>query len=238
MIVRISLYIYFLSFSLFFFSCKKEDEEVRVIERSTVTDINGRVYQTVKIGDQWWMAENLATRTFRNGEPLNFILGEDDNEMWAQMDTSACTYALDTTKGFLYNYDAVMDPRGIAPEGWRIPTDQDWKVLEAYIGMSDAEVNSTAWRGTEEAALLASKNSIGWGPGTLFGMDEFGFDGRPAGVRIHDGRRNLTGQVAMWWTTTPNDSLVWYRYIDSNESRIFRQYTYPGYGMSIRCIKE
>jgi uncharacterized protein (TIGR02145 family) len=153
-------------------------------------------------------------------------------------DTSACTYALDSTKGFLYNYDAVMDPRGIAPEGWRIPTDEDWKKLEAYIGMSENEVAKTAWRGTEEAALLASKNSVGWGPGSLFGMDEYGFNARPGGVRIHDGRRNLTGEVAFWWTTTPKDSLVWYRYMDSNESRIFRQYTYPTYGMSIRCIKE
>lgn len=224
--------------SLILVSCKKDEEEPRIIERSTMTDVNGKVYQTVKIGNQWWMAENLQTRTFRNGEPLNLILGEAANELWALEDTSACTYALDSTKGFLYNYDAVMDPRGIAPEGWRIPTDEDWKELEAYIGMSETEVTSTAWRGTTEAALLASKNSLGWGPGSLFGLDIFGFDAKPGGVRIQDGRRNLTGQVAFWWTVTPNDSLVWYRYIDSNESRIFRHYTYPSYGMSIRCIKE
>ncbi|MFZ4785853.1 MAG: fibrobacter succinogenes major paralogous domain-containing protein, partial [Flavobacteriales bacterium] len=226
------------SISALLFACSKDEEEPRVIERSTVTDIHGKVYKTVKIGDQWWMAENLQTRTFRNGDPLNLILGDAPNELWATEDTSACTYALDSTKGFLYNYDAVMDPRGIAPEGWRIPTDEDWKKLEAYIGMSESEVSKTAWRGTTEGELLASKNSLGWGQGSLFGKDEYGFNGQPGGVRIHDGRSNLTGEVALWWTSTPKDSLVWYRYMDSHETRVFRHYTYPTYGMSIRCIKE
>lgn len=228
----------FLVISFVAISCKKEETEKRFIERSTVTDIEGTIYQTVKIGNQWWMAENLKVGKFRDGSAIPYILGTASNTLWAEAEGPARTYAQDTLRGFLYNFDVVEDERGIAPEGWRVPTDEDWKILESYIGMESAEVNATAWRGTFEGALLASKNSVGWGLGDMFGQDEYGFNAIPAGCRIQDGRRNVSGEVAFWWTSSTNDDQAWYRYMDTNDERIFRQHIYKSYGMSIRCIKE
>jgi uncharacterized protein (TIGR02145 family) len=218
-------------------SCEEEEEE-RIIERGTLTDNSGRVYKTVRIGNRWWMAENLSVKRFNNGENIPFVDSQDADDLWANIEGAGMTYTLDSTKGFLYNYDCLIDSRGIAPEGWRIPTDDDWKDLEKEVGMSTSEINNTSWRGGDEAVLLASKNSLGWAPGVLFGIDEFGFDARPAGVRIFDGRRNLSGKVAFWWTLTENGDDAWYRYIDSDQTRIFRHYTHKNYAMAIRLVKD
>lgn len=218
--------------------CGREDDPKRIIERGTVTDFDGNVYATVKIGDQWWMAENLRTRHFRTGESISFIDALAPDEQWAELDEAGMTYALDSSKGFLYNYYCISDARNIAPEGWRIPTDDDWKELETYIGMALPEVSRTSWRGDNEAQLLASLHSVGWGSGVLFGSDEYGFNAMPAGVRIHDGRRNIEGKSGFWWTSSPEGNTAWYRYMDAGQHRIFRHHTYLEYGMCIRCIKE
>ena len=218
-------------------SCEEEEEE-RIIERGTITDNSGRVYKTVRIGNKWWMAENLSVKRFNNGEEIPFVDSQDPDALWANIEGAGMTFTLDSTKGFLYNYNCLIDDRGIAPEGWRVPTDEDWKDLEKEIGMSSSEINNTSWRGVDEAALLASKNSLGWSPGILFGTDEYGFDARAAGVRIFDGRRNLSGKVAFWWTLTENGEDVWYRYMDSDQTRIFRHYTHKNYAMAIRLVKD
>lgn len=235
---KIACLILIVIFTISFTSCKKEENTERVIEYSTVQDASGITYRTVKIGDQWWMAENLRAKHFRNGDFIPLISGEGSNEAWANLIAPGRTFALDSLKGFLYNYAVIVDERGIAPEGWRVPTDEDWKKLETYIGMTQSETNSTGWRGTNEAELLASENSLGWGSGILFGKDEFGFNAVPAGCRIHDGRRNLSGKVGFWWTNSMEGDEVWYRYMDSDENRIFRHHIFKEYGMCIRCIKE
>lgn len=223
--------------SLTLASCK-EEEEKRIIERGEMTDAEGRIYRTVKIGNKWWMAENLAVKKFNNGEEITYIDSQDPDADWATVDGAAFTFTLDSTKGFLYNYACLEDSRGIVPDGWRVPTDDDWKELERTIGMSSSEIGSTAWRGSEEGILLASKNSVGWSSGVLFGQDEYGFDARAAGVRIFDGRRNLSGKVAFWWTLTQNGDEAWYRYMDSDQTRIFRHYTHKNYAMSVRLVKD
>ena len=223
--------------SMMLSSCKEEEDE-RVIERGEMTDNEGRVYKTVKIGNKWWMAENLAAKKFNNGEDITYVDSQDPDEDWANIEGAGFTFTLDSSKGFLYNYACLVDSRGIVPDGWRVPTDEDWKELERTIGMSASEIEATAWRGNEEAILLASKNSLGWSSGVLFGKDEFGFDARAAGVRIFDGQRNLSGKVAFWWTLSENGDEAWYRYMDSDQTRIFRHYTNKNYAMSVRLVKD
>ncbi len=218
-------------------SCKEEEEE-RIIERGEMTDNEGRVYRTVKIGNKWWMAENLAVKKFNTGEAITYVGSQDPDEDWANIEGAGYTFTLDSSKGFLYNYACLVDSRGIVPDGWRVPTDEDWKELERTIGMSASVIEATAWRGNEEAILLASKNSLGWSSGVLFGNDEFGFDARAAGVRIFDGQRNLSGKVAFWWTLSENGDEAWYRYMDSDQTRIFRHYTNKNYAMSVRLVKD
>ena len=126
-----------------------------------------------------------------------------------------------------------------APEGWHVATDEDWKALEREVGMSQNESNALGWRGTIEAELLTAKNSSGWPEGeVLFGSDAYQFNAKPGGCRVFNGELNLQGNTAFWWTATTDGNEAWYRYIDASQTRIFRQHTYKGYGMSIRCVKN
>lgn len=104
-----------------------------------VTDIEGQTYKTIKIGNQTWMAENLNVTKFRNGEDIPIAESEDDwflatiGEIPAYVDVE---FDSENGKFFgkLYNYYAISDPRGIAPEGWRVPTDADWTQLAEALG--------------------------------------------------------------------------------------------------------
>lgn len=224
---------------LVLFGCSDRSNEPRTIETSTVTDIDGNVYKTVKIGNQWWMAENLATTHFNDGTSLDFYALNDIDSLWANASSPSYTVINDTLFGYLYNYNVVESTKNIAPEGWHVPTDEDWKMLEKEIGMSEEEANSLGWRGENEAEKLTVKYSRGWPEGSaLFGTDEYGFQAKPAGCRLFNGEVNYQGNVAFWWTSSINGNEGWYRYIDANQTRIFRQHTYKGYGMSIRCVKN
>ena len=222
-----------------FTGCQEEETPVRVIETSTVTDVDGNVYKTVKIGNQWWMAENLKATRFNDGSALDFYTENDTDSLWANALNPSYTFFADSILGKLYNFQVVESLKNIAPEGWHVPTDEDWKILEREIGMSIGESNALGWRGTNEANKLVRKYSRGWPEGAaLFGTDEFGFNAKPGGCRVFNGQTNFQGNVAFWWTSSTNGNEAWYRYIDANQTRIFRQHTYKGYGMSIRCVKN
>jgi len=223
---------------LLFSGCQEEEAPMRVIETSTVTDVDGNVYKTVKIGNQWWMAENLAATSFNDGTPLEFCSIFSLDTVWSSATLATYTTVYDGLLGQLYNYAVVESDKNIAPEGWHVATDQDWKILEKEIGMSAAETEALGWRGDVEAEKLTSLYSEGWPSGSaLFGTDEFGFNARPAGCRVFNGETN-GGAMSFWWTASSNGNEGWYRYIDANQTRIFRQHTYKGYGMSIRCVKN
>jgi uncharacterized protein (TIGR02145 family) len=100
-------------------------------------------------------------------------------------------------------------------------------------------VEALGWRGENEAIKLASLNSIGWPEDApLFGTDEYGFNAKPGGCKSFSGTTNFQGNLAFWWAASVNGNQAWYRYIDANQTRVFRQYTHKGYGMSIRCVKN
>jgi len=230
------------TFSILFLSvgCKKEStEEKKILEYSTVTDIDGNVYRTVKIGDNWWMAENLKVSRFNDGSPLTLISIDDPNENWATSTLPSYSVINDSLFGFLYNGLVVQSEKQIAPVGWHIPSDTDWKQLEKELGMSESDINQLGWRGQSEAEQITSLYSAGWPEGIyLFGNNKSGFNALPGGCRIQDGRTNINNNTAFWWTSTADAEELYYRYIDAQESRIFRQHVYANYGMSIRCIKD
>lgn len=122
--------------ALLFFSCEKEDTEMlsnnEVVTKSeTVTDVDGNVYPTVKIGEQTWMTENLRVSKYRNGDPiattipktLNIASESKPKYCWTYPDGFAvyeCTY---------YTWYAFTDSRKITPDGWHIPSKDEWKIL-------------------------------------------------------------------------------------------------------------
>lgn len=222
-----------------FFSCQKDKQIITPLQYGSVTDVDGNIYKTVKIGNQWWMCENLKVEHYNDGSALNFIDISVLDSTWSNTQEGSYCFVNDSLFGKLYNFQAVTDSRNLAPAGWHVPTDEEWKIMEKYIGMSEVQASNLAWRGTNEAEKLVIKSSLGWPTNAiLFGEDEVGFSALPGGVRISDGTTNTSQSVGFWWTSSLKDNKANYRYIDAQFKQIFRQYTYPNYGMSIRCVKD
>lgn len=116
-------------------SCKKKEDSIP-LEMGTVTDVEGNVYKTVKIGNQWWMAENLKTTRYSDGTKIPHV---PDSLMWINLTTPAyCCYHNDAityknTYGALYNWFTINTGK-LAPKGWHIPTDVEWTALINNLG--------------------------------------------------------------------------------------------------------
>ncbi len=212
-------------------------------ETGTMTDIDGNVYPTVKIGNQWWMARNLKVTHYRNGEA---IPKQTDNATWASLTTGAyCAYNNDegiaTGYGYLYNWYAVTDNRRIAPWGWHLPTDQDWKTLEKTLGMSQVDADGVEWRGTNEGGKLKQTGMAQWyGPNTG-ATNETGFTAIPGGCRLgDDGHFDWIGWDARFWTATESDVswFAWFRVLNATHSDMRRSAHDKKRGYSIRLVKD
>jgi len=209
----------------------------------TVTDIDGNVYQTVTIGTQVWMMENLKVTHYRNGDPIPHVT---DNSTWEGSTTGAyCEYdnnpANVATYGRLYNWYAVDDSRNIAPAGWHVPTDEEWKQLEMYLGMSQAEADGTGYRGTDEGGKLKEAGTTHWISPNTGATNESGFSALPGGYRYHFGYFNDMGFYAYFWSSTEyDDYYAWYRILLCNYAEVYRYYTnyYKQVGFSIRCVRD
>ena len=220
-------------------SCNKEEVATSTPEYGSMTDVQGNTYKTVKIGNQWWMAENLKVTVFNDKTPINAIAENAADSIWENTSKAAfCIY--DTTLGALYNWNVINNIKIVAPKGWHIPSDDEWKTLEKTLGMESAELEKTAWRGKEEAdKLLAKYKAPTESELYAFGTNESGFSALFAGCRLFSGAINQEKNTAFWWTSTPSTgNEAWYRYIDAKQKKIFRQHTYTNYGFSIRCIKD
>jgi uncharacterized protein (TIGR02145 family) len=155
-----------------------------------ITDLNGQKYKTILIGEQLWLAENLNTSNFRNGDAIFHAksmkkwirAGEKGKPAWCYYNNDP---ANGTKYGKLYNWYALNDSRGLAPVGCHIPTDIEW--LKTIDNL-----------GREDQAGTKMKNSTGWienGNGT----NSSGFSGIPGGCRGLDGTFGSLGEEAIWW---------------------------------------
>ena len=215
-----------LCMSLFYLTACEETDN----DPTTVTDIDGNVYKTVTIGSQVWMAENLKTTKFRNGDPIPLIT---DAAAWASSTTGAyCNYDNDEANaevyGRLYDWKSANDPRGICPEGWHIPTDAEWGTLIAFLG-GDAVAGGK----------LKEKGTVHWNSPNNQASDTVGFTALPAGERRATGQYIYLKQYGCWWSSTETDDLnAWIRYISNSTYYITRQIYSKKYAYSVRCIKD
>jgi uncharacterized protein (TIGR02145 family) len=238
-------------FVLLMSGCKKPTKDEPVVETGTVIDIQGNVYRTVKIGTQWWMAENLKVTHYNDNSVINNIgfSGTSDSTNWVKDTVGAYCLRFNNINdaGLLYNWYALNNTKKIAPEGWRVPSDEDWKELERYLGMSQEEAEKTSWRGTSEGEKLKKENSNAttiWKIyNDLWATNESGFSAQPGSCRLFDGRSNkdaspVNGETGFWWSSTRRGNEGWYRYLDYKNTNVFRYYGPKTYGFSIRCIKN
>jgi len=198
--------------------------------KSQVKDVSGNSYETVTIGKQVWMAVNLNTSKFRNGDSIPEAKSALDWEKAANEGKPAwCYYFNYTSKGLvygkLYNWFAVTDKRGLAPEGWHIPTDVEWDKLAAALGGN-------------AAATRKLKSKTGWDDETN-GSNESGFNGMPGGKRTADGEFEDEGAYGYWWSSTAeNEGLAFNRNLNSDDFAFDRASSFKGAGFSVRCVKN
>ncbi|PIS27806.1 MAG: hypothetical protein COT43_08625 [Candidatus Marinimicrobia bacterium CG08_land_8_20_14_0_20_45_22] len=212
-----------------FFSCEKDPTSSK--DTDTVTDIDGNTYQTVKIGEQWWMAENLKVTHYRNGAEIPNIT---DNTAWSNLSTGAyCDYNNDVnnviTYGRLYNWYAVNDSRNIAPTGWHVPTDAEWQTLVDYLGGESVAVGKMKEMGTTH-----------WQTPNTGATNESGFLALPGGYRYGSGACGYVGGSGYWWSAAESSSYgAWGRGLSCNGSSVARGY-YDGKqgGFSVRCVGD
>jgi uncharacterized protein (TIGR02145 family) len=188
--------------------------------------------QSITIGKQVWMTQNLNLDKFRNGDP---IPQAKTNEEWKKAGENKqpawCYYDNDPANvekfGKLYNWYAVNDSRGIAPQGWHVPSDAEWTILTDNLG------------GTT-AAGIKMKSESNWNENGN-GDNNSGFAGLPCGRRLNDGRFNSIGYEGYWWTSTDDKSNSAYiRYLNYFNGIVNWDYNLKSkaHGFSVRCIKN
>lgn len=192
-----------------------------------VKDYDGNRYSKLRTGNQVWLAENLTVATFRNGERIPEAKSAEEWIRFGREGIPAwCAPGNDSANiikyGRLYNWYAVNDPRGLAPKGWHIASDEDWTNLINYLGGGVIAAFRMRVTGMEPS-----------------GGEGFGFGGLPAGARSADGSFYGIASNGFWWTSTEISENSAYIRMLSYEYCDIRYLNYnKGTGLSVRCVKD
>jgi uncharacterized protein (TIGR02145 family) len=237
------------TFIVFAISCKK-DTENKPVDFATVTDIDGNVYNSLTIGTQVWMAQNLKVTKYRNGDLIGTTVPDtlditSENEpkyQWASTgaEDSAATY------GRLYTWYAVTDSRNVCPSGWHVPSDVEWTIAEDFLIAHGYNYDGTI-TGNKIAKSMADKNS--WAFSTNAGAvgntdysgyrNKSGFTALPGGYRSSAGAFLNVGISDDWWCSTDTSSNnAWFRNLYNSYSDVYRDNYAKSSGFSVRCIRD
>jgi uncharacterized protein (TIGR02145 family) len=210
----------------------------RYTSYGTVKDQDSIIYRTVQIGEQRWMAENLRTTKYRNGDPIQNVT---DNKQWKSLNQGAyCNYDNNSSYakvyGHLYNWFAVNDSRNIAPAGWRVPSEEDWAILIDYLDYPERsadklkETGTTHWEKMNDGATNYYGFSAlpgGYRGNTVFGGADLGYNFCYNGLK------------GIWWSSTDTlSTCAFSREIDYMTNTVILRYCQKDNGFSIRCIKD
>ena len=194
------------------------------------TDIDGNVYKTVKIGSQIWMAENLRTTRYNNDTEIPLIT---DASTWGTLTTPGfCWYNNDEltykeTYGALYNGYAINSDE-ICPEGWHIPTMEEWQKLRIFLGDS-----------AKAGGQLKESGTTHWSAPNKGADNISGFTALPAGIRYFEGTYSSVSYFTSFWSGTEvgmNDE--WYLSLYFGDTNANIDYLSKNHGFSVRCIQD
>lgn len=203
---------------------------------------DGQEYKVVHIDDLWWMAENLNVGT-RIDARLDDQGQQRDNDTIEKYCYNNNESYCDKYGG-LYQWDELMQYgniefyHGICPSGWHVSTDEKWKQLEAYLGMSSASVNDTGFRGVNEGGMLKSTGITDWEFPNGGATNTVGFNALPGGFWDITGNFNFEGIAAYFWNAETNMGDPFFRGLNYYDGTIYRMDTLRNYGASARCIKD
>jgi uncharacterized protein (TIGR02145 family) len=206
--------------------CKKDSKVDYTGQKGTVTDIDGNIYQTIGIGTQIWMAENLKVTRYRNGD---YIPNITKQTKWDSLTTGAyCWYGNNTTNkaiyGALYNWYAVIDSRNISPVGWHVPSDADWTTLTNYLGGAvvacEKMMSDTVWD-------------------CHYYNNSSGFTALPGGYRERGvGFYYICVEARFWSSSQFSERDAWCRGLASFYLYVKQFNSFKIDGYSVRCLKN
>ena len=204
----------------------------------SVTDIDGNVYPTIKIGNQLWMAENLRTSSYANGDLIPNVVS---STAWDGLSTGAwCSVnnqsSNDALLGKLYNWYTTTDPRNVCPIGWHVPSDEEWNELIVFLDPSYVPMTI----GNAPSAASGKLKSIeGWMAPNESANNQSGFSALPAGSRFEQDFFFGIGTAAHWWSSTVEfQNNAWYRRVVNNNDMLTRSMDIINSGFSIRCLQD
>jgi len=208
-----------------------------------ISDIDGNVYNTVKLGTQTWMQENLKVTHYRNGDKIETTNPDTLDLSMAVQPKYQWAYKNDRiTKiyGRLYTWYVVVDKRNICPDGWHVPTDEEFCILENFLEPGiDPLCNTTDHRGHYIGNSLKEAGHIHWAEPETGADNRSGFTGLPQVIRTLDGYFRYFGLYSYFWTKTEFDSKqAWSRRLYHDSSTINRGYYFKKDALSVRCIKD
>ncbi|MDD4671355.1 MAG: fibrobacter succinogenes major paralogous domain-containing protein, partial [Bacteroidales bacterium] len=202
-------------------------EALQIAVGLKIKDIDGNIYNTVTIGTQVWMAENLKTTKYNDGTDIPLVTNNAD---WEGLSTPAyCWYQNDeatygNTYGVLYNWYTV-NTGNLCPTGWHVPTDAEWTTLTDYVG------------GIEIAGTKLKATTVWYDNGN--GTDDYGFSALPGGYRNINGMFGHVGYYGYWWSSTEyGASYAWYRSMTYHYENVNRYYNNERDGSSVRCVRD
>jgi uncharacterized protein (TIGR02145 family) len=223
-------------------SCGVDSVHNPNLSYGSMTDQQGNVYKTIAIGTQEWMAENLKTSIYRNGESIANIT---DSIQWSNLITGAwCYYNNDSQfecpYGKLYNWYTVVDSRNVCPTGWHMPTDGEWSVLINYF---DPTANGGGNFPNSAGGKLKSPGLQYWVSPNQDAINESGFSGLPAGLRHDFGAFSTIGFTGSWWSSTEFSTafaFAWGRNLSyfSGDANRNDPLPYKNRGYSLRCLRD
>lgn len=203
------------------------------------SDADNNHYAVVTIGNQTWMANNLNSSKYANGENIAHLPGNDD---WKSTNNGAWSYYNNDEKfaqnyGKLYNWYSVIDPRNVCPTGWRAPSNVDWDILRTFLDPNTNMNNNVAGGKMKDIGTVLANTGL-WNHPNTGATNETGFNGVPAGSRVGtSGDFDYIGQFAIWWSTTPgNESNSWCHGLHYQFTRLSLQYNGNKNGLSVRCL--
>jgi len=214
----------------FAISCDKDDDK----DGEKCVDADGNVYKTAIIGDQEWMAENLKTTTYNNGTDISNVT--DDYE-WEELATGAYAWHGNDSDnkdvyGALYNWYAV-DTGNLCPDGWRMPTVDDWDQLTEYMGGRSVAGGKLKTTGTIELGTGL------WHDPNTGATNEANFKALPGGQRDINGYFDFVGYYGFWWSATEIDTNdAWARYISNSDNDFDYRDSKKELGFSVRCLRD
>ena len=215
--------------SVIFYRPNDSSETSLVKYGEGATDIDGNAYQSVIIGTQEWMVENLRTTKYSDGTSIPNVTGDYEGAMdttgaWSHYDNDSTQY--EAMYGKLYNWYAVETGK-LCPTGWHVPTDAEWTVLTDYL-------TANGHNGTEGTALKATS---GWSSNS--GTDDYGWLGLPGGNRYSNGYFDGISRTGTWWSSSEfHANYAWACMVDDGKDNATKSGNIKKTGFSVRCLRD